>query len=314
MQMVVWFNYSSALGSHAGGIGTHSRGLGRALSDLVETQLISNCASTEPEAAVVRVLRPGLPRPIWRSAVLPIHLALSAPTAYVDTAFHAPLTLPMTAVITFVQDATPFNKWAPRAASKFSLQNQIRGAFRRGAVVFTSQSVKQEYVDLGKCEDEHRVIPLGVSKAHVEAPQRPAGGYFVYIGSKYPRKNAKLCHNACARAGVKLIALGSAHGSELGEQQLIELVAGASAVLVPSYYEGFSLPIIEARALGVPVICSDIPIHREVALPATTKFIDPDDENAWVKEIERADRVHLPRQKSWYRTWRDVALDVLELI
>ena len=45
---------------------------------------------------------------------------------------------------------------------------------------------------------------------------------------------------------------------------LAQLYAGADAVLFLSAYEGFGLPVVEAQAHGIPVVCSDIPVLREV--------------------------------------------------
>lgn len=45
---------------------------------------------------------------------------------------------------------------------------------------------------------------------------------------------------------------------------LDQLYAGADAVLFLSAYEGFGLPVVEAQAHGIPVVCSDIPVLREV--------------------------------------------------
>jgi glycosyltransferase involved in cell wall biosynthesis len=46
---------------------------------------------------------------------------------------------------------------------------------------------------------------------------------------------------------------------------LRSVVAGAAAVVLPSRDEGFGLPVLEALACNVPVVCSDVPALREVA-------------------------------------------------
>jgi len=52
------------------------------------------------------------------------------------------------------------------------------------------------------------------------------------------------------------------------------LYRGAAAVVVPSRAEGFGLPVLEAMACGVTVVCSDIPVLRELA-DGVAIFCDP---------------------------------------
>jgi glycosyltransferase involved in cell wall biosynthesis len=61
---------------------------------------------------------------------------------------------------------------------------------------------------------------------------------------------------------------------------LRQLMAGARAVLMPSFAEGFGLPVMEALALGTPVIASDIAAHREVGRGLATYF-SPIDGLGW---------------------------------
>lgn len=63
------------------------------------------------------------------------------------------------------------------------------------------------------------------------------------------------------------------------------MLAGARAVLMPSLAEGFGLPIAEGLALGVPVIASDIPAHREAGGPAAL-YLSPEKGAAWLSAIE----------------------------
>ncbi|MBU0579782.1 MAG: glycosyltransferase family 4 protein [Candidatus Margulisbacteria bacterium] len=56
------------------------------------------------------------------------------------------------------------------------------------------------------------------------------------------------------------------------DEWLANLYQNASAFVLPSLYEGFCLPIIESQYFGCPVLCSDLPIFREVAGSAAIRF------------------------------------------
>ncbi|OGN52113.1 MAG: glycosyl transferase family 1 [Caulobacterales bacterium RIFOXYB1_FULL_67_16] len=74
--------------------------------------------------------------------------------------------------------------------------------------------------------------------------------------------------------------------SNLSDVLLARLMRGARAVLAPSSVEGFDLPAVEARAMGVALIASDIPPHRELTPEA--ELIDPLDGLGWLAAIQRA--------------------------
>ncbi len=178
-------------------------------------------------------------------------------------------------------------------------------------------------------------------------PDRP---YFVYISTIEPRKNHLLLLNIWRRlieemgdAAPVLVLIGRrgwenenvidmlergellrGHVIEAGQvtdAQMQALVAGARAMLMPSFAEGFGMPVVEALSAGVPVICSDILAHREVGGDAPD-YIDPLDGIGWLRAIcAYATPRSLPRQAQLARigawrapTWRDYFDIVTDLI
>ena len=76
--------------------------------------------------------------------------------------------------------------------------------------------------------------------------------------------------------------------ADLPDSALATLMASARALVAPSSVEGFDLPAVEASALGVPLIASDIPVHRE--LVPNAELIDPLDGLGWLDALEKATR------------------------
>jgi len=67
---------------------------------------------------------------------------------------------------------------------------------------------------------------------------------------------------------------------------LKRLYLSSVALVYPSLYEGFGLPILEAMSLGCPVICSNIPVMKEISGDAV-RFFDPNDINDMTDAIEQ---------------------------
>jgi glycosyltransferase involved in cell wall biosynthesis len=80
--------------------------------------------------------------------------------------------------------------------------------------------------------------------------------------------------------GDRVVITGFVSDAELGA-----LYRGASLFVMPSLFEGFGMPPIEALALGAPTLVSGIPVLREVTLGAAQYLDDPQDAGAMSERI-----------------------------
>ena len=121
--------------------------------------------------------------------------------------------------------------------------------------------------------------------------------YLLFVGSLEPRKNIALLIDAlqAVKTDIPLVLVGW-HGwgykgwlekikttdlksriyviGHVPDDDLKAIYSGAAALVYPSLYEGFGLPILEAMACGCPVICSNTASMPEVAGDAAI-LIDP---------------------------------------
>jgi alpha-1,3-rhamnosyl/mannosyltransferase len=79
---------------------------------------------------------------------------------------------------------------------------------------------------------------------------------------------------------------GVSHLGHVPDEWIPELYRRAVAVVFPSLYEGFGMPLLEAMACGCPVACSDFPVVLETVGDAALTF-DATDEEATASAIGR---------------------------
>lgn len=134
--------------------------------------------------------------------------------------------------------------------------------------------------------------------------QRP---YFLCIATIEPRKDLATLARAFSRSGlaadVDLVVVGRIGWGDpppgvnvvegLPDEALHALYANALALVSPSIYEGFGLPVLEAMLHETPVICTDIPVFREVSA-GHAEFFPTGDAEALAELLQAA--VHQPRE------------------
>ncbi len=212
----------------------------------------------------------------------------------------------------------------------------------------------QPWIDRSNRSLRTAIAHLGVEEHAIarQAARTPVDRpYFVCIGTIEPRKNHLLLLNIWRRmadthgadAIPRLVLIGR-RGWEneqivdmldrcpalkgcvdeyagLPDSQVWRLLSGAQALLMPSFAEGYGMPVTEALDLGVPVLCSDIDALREAG-GAAPDFLDPIDGPGWMRAItsyahdNSPERIaQLGRLASWQRpSWQNHANDVLRLV
>jgi alpha-1,3-rhamnosyl/mannosyltransferase len=173
---------------------------------------------------------------------------------------------------------------------------------RAAAVLTVSEFSKGEIVrHLGADASRITVTPLAADDLAVQGPDatRPlddagiAGPFFMTVGGQEGRKNLGTLYRAMdalyangmriplVQCGPGMSAhtrarAGSApwlhHVGFVSDAELVTLYRRAVALVLPSRYEGFGLPVLEAMRAGCPVICADSSALPEVAGGAALLF------------------------------------------
>jgi glycosyltransferase involved in cell wall biosynthesis len=197
-----------------------------------------------------------------------------------------------------------------------------RSARRAARILAISQRTKDDLVELYGLPDERVVVtPLAADRAF-----RPGDGarddYVLLVGSIEARKRPLVAADAARAVGRPLVAVGPerdaglaaelrARGADVrgvvAQDELVRLYQRASALLLPSAYEGFGLTAAEAMACGTPVVAAPDAAVREaggeaVAYAEPARFADV--LSGVLADPERWSRAGLERARrfSWAET------------
>jgi glycosyltransferase involved in cell wall biosynthesis len=237
----------------------------------------------------------------WEQAVLPLRAARLGARALLCPANLAPLVFPCCVVV--LHDAAPLRHPGWYSPAYAALQRRLlpRVAHRARHVIAVSEFARAELGELLGVE-RVSVVAGGVDPAFASNADagraRAAFGlarpYVLCVASHTARKNLAAlvpAARALAHDGVDVVVAGG-HRPQFASERGLEalrllgnvpdellpgLYAGAEAFALPSHYEGFGLPVLEAMAAGTPVVAADTS-----ALPETcggaARLVPPDGE------------------------------------
>ncbi len=342
-------------------LGWHGRLPGDVVVDFLEAtqQRWSGVAGDETAwGRLGRVVGSGVrlaPRPIGRPPPA-VYLHLSARGLERTDLFRALLRREQARFVPFVHDLIPLThpEYArPGGAALYARKIATVTSLASAVIVnskATGQALAPHLLATGR-EIPIHVAPLAPDLAPATPPEGATAPYFVMLGTIEPRKNHLLLLNIWRRMAVSLgpgatprLVLIGRRGWEnenvldlldrcpvlrevviehngLPDQEVSRLIAGARALLMPSFAEGYGLPVAEALALGAPVLASDLPALRETGGGAP-EYLDPLDGPAWTRAVldyatpaSPRRRAQLARLTAWRApTWDDHVGGVLDFL
>ena len=202
--------------------------------------------------------------------------------------------------------------WRATLTTDFIFRLMMAGSNR---VVCVSEATRKDLARFypaaaAKSLTIHSDSTLSVDPDAVDTASPIAGRYILAVGNATSNKNFALLGKTFAMIDKRwpdlhIVHVGRDEAEEIAgtledpdlkarlirlsgidDRQLAELYRHAACLCVPSTYEGFCLPVLEAQQLGCPVVCSNRSATPEIAGEGALTF-DPTDAQSLVAALQR---------------------------
>lgn len=255
---------------------------------------------------------------IWSQMSLPVDLFMNMkPDVFFSPAHYAPRVSPVPTVVTIhdlaykyfpneflSSDLYKLNKWTEYSVKKAS------------QVICVSNHTKKDLISFyPQVEGKTTVVLNGFREKKLDTKKlelKTSTPYILFVGTIQPRKNVSTLIEAFekfveTRPNYELKIVGkkgwlydetldsiktSSARNQIkylgfvNDSELESLYGNAYATVLPSFYEGFGLPVLEAMSHGSPVIASNTSSLPEVGGDAVL-YCNPDDSNTIVDALEK---------------------------
>jgi glycosyltransferase involved in cell wall biosynthesis len=299
-----------------GGIRTYTIGLITALAR--DPRLAVTVAASVPEVggidgvdlvALEPSTRSVVGRALWRERRLPMLVRSTRADVLVAPVPELPFRRLDVPALVVVHDVGPLVAPAFYTANKrLRYVATLRHACRRAATIVCVSHSTLVGLRGAVGADVARCVVIGEGPQELPPAEAGAAGlrgepFVLYVGSLDARKNVETLVAAVTRAEpplpLRLVIVGPSEDGEVAgvvpsqarervehrgfvePAELASLYRTCTAVALPSLYEGFGLPVLEAFVAGAPVVVSDIPPAREVAGDAALYVSRPLDRRCW---------------------------------
>jgi glycosyltransferase involved in cell wall biosynthesis len=209
----------------------------------------------------------------WWSWGLPRQLAEAKVDVFHGSDFCVPWWKRVAAVM-MIHDLTP---WLLEDAARLRIRDrssrQLRW-HRPDMIVTPSEGIRLQVIEkLMQPEDRVVATPLAAAAHFCPSEETAVERFLLFVGTTESRKSLNWVADLAQELQLKLKVVGRKleeipasvdYIGTVDDAELLRLYRSATALVAPSQYEGFGLPILEAMQSGCPVVASRIAAHEEV--------------------------------------------------